>query len=147
MASLFGLGFALVTMAFYASAGIFVPALWILFIFSMMGTEVTLNAFGAELFPTAERSTASGVRSVSRDTGMVAGLALVSALFVSLGSNWASIAVVAASSLLIPIVVWLGFPETARRTLEEISARSVGAETDRRLEPDPALETSGGVVP
>ena len=143
MASLFGLGFAVVTMAFYASAGIFVPALWILFIFSMMGTEVTLNAFGAELFPTAERSTASGVRSVSRDTGMVAGLALVSLLFAWLGSNWAAIALVAASSLLIPIVVWLTFPETARRTLEDISSPNVASEPNRSFGSSNRLETPG----
>jgi MFS family permease len=123
MASLFGLGFALAAVAFYSAAGIFAPALWILLIFAMMGTDVTLATFGAELFPTAQRSTASGIRSVCRDGGTVAGLALVSVLFGWLGSNWAAIGVLAGASVAVPLLVWLMFPETARRTLEEISAR------------------------
>ncbi len=122
MASVFGFGFAIVTMAYYSASGIFVPALWILLIFFMMGTEVTLSAFGAELFPTAGRSTASGVRSVSRDGGMVVGLSIVSVLFATFGSNWSAVAAVAGASLLVPIIVWLMFPETARRALEEITA-------------------------
>jgi Na+/melibiose symporter-like transporter len=86
-----------------------------------MGTEVTLNAFGAELFTTSQRSTASGVRAVVRDGGTVAGLAMVSVLFGWLGSNWAAVGVLAGASIMVPILVWLMFPETARRTLEEIS--------------------------
>lgn len=122
MASLFGFAFAIVTMAYYSAAGIFVPALWILLIFSMMGSEVTLSAFGAELFPTAQRSTASGVRSVSRDAGVVLGLSMVSVLFGTLGSNWIAVAAIASASFLVPITVWLAFPETARRALDEISS-------------------------
>jgi putative MFS transporter len=122
MASLFGFAFALVTVAYYTAAGIFVPALWILLIFSMMGTEVTLSAFGAELFPTSQRSTASSIRSVSRDIGMVAGLSMVSVLFLTLGSNWSAVAALAGTCVVVPLVVWTAFPETARRTLEEITS-------------------------
>lgn len=131
MASVFGLGFAFSALAFYSAAGILVPALWIGLIFSLMGTEVTLNAFGAELFPTSQRSTASGVRSVARDTGVVAGLAAVTLLFTGLGSNWSAVALLAGASLLVPAVVWTCFPETARRALEEISSPGVrpGAQT------------------
>jgi MFS family permease len=121
MASIFGLGFALVTISFYTAAGIFAPALWILLIFTLMGTEVTLSAFSAELFPTPQRSTSSGVRSVTIAIGTVAGLALVSVLFGWLGSNWTAVAALGAASILVPIVIWLCLPETARRTLEEIS--------------------------
>ena len=88
----------------------------------MMGTDVTLSAFGAELFPTALRSTASGIRTVARDGGMVLGLALVSVLFVWVGSNWTAISLIAGAALLVPIIAWLALPETAGRTLEEISS-------------------------
>ena len=121
MASIFGLAFAAVTIAFYTAAGIFAPALWILLIFSMMGTEVTLAAFGAELFPTSQRSTASGVRMVVLAMGTVIGLALVSLLFGWLGSNWTAVALLGGASLLVPVLIWTLLPETARRTLEDIS--------------------------
>ena len=122
MATLFGFGFALATVAFYSAAGIFAPALWVLLIFTMMGTEVTLATFGAELFPTSQRSAASGFRAVFRDTGTVAGLAAVTVLFGWLGSIWSAISALAAASILAPALIWLTFPETAERTLEEISS-------------------------
>ncbi|MEM7413828.1 MAG: MFS transporter, partial [Myxococcota bacterium] len=121
MASLFGLGFGLATLAFYSAAGIFAPALYILLLFSMMGTDVTLSTYGAELFPTAQRSTASGVRTVARDGGMVLGLAAVSVLFHALGSNWSAVSVVATAAFLVPVLAWLALPETAGKTLEEIA--------------------------
>ncbi len=121
VASLFATGFAVVTLAFYGLMGLLVPALWIPLIFCMMGTQVTLAAFGAELFPTAQRSTASGLRAGAVEVGGMAGLAAVSVLFVSLGSNWAAVMVLAGAVLVVPVVVWIAFPETARRTLEEIT--------------------------
>jgi putative MFS transporter len=98
-----------------------IVSLWVLLIFGMMGSQVTLAAFGAELFPTAQRSSASGLRGGATEAGAMVGLAIVSALFVSLGSNWLAVMGLAAVVLLFPLVVWLAFPETARRTLEEIT--------------------------
>jgi MFS family permease len=136
MASIFGLGFACVVIAFYTAAGLFAPALWILLIFSMMGTEVTLAAFGAELFPTSQRSTASGVRVVMLALGTVIGLAGVSLLFGWLGSNWTAVAVLGGVSLLVPVLVWLLLPETARRTLEEISESAPESRPKTEAAPD-----------
>jgi len=143
MTSLFSFGFALAAMAFYSAAGIFAPALWLLLLFTMMGTEVTIAAFGAELFPTGERSTASGMRAVARDAGNVTGLAAVSLLFPFLGSNWTAISLLGGVCLCLPLLAWFGFPETARRTLEEISEEPIaepeaGAERyAARPEPEP----------
>ena len=138
MTSLFSFGFALVAIGFYSAAGIIAPALWVLMIFSMMGTEVTISAFGAELFPTSERSTASGMRAVSRDAGNVAGLAAVSILFPLLGSNWTAIAMLGGVCLIVPPIVWFAFPETARRSLEDISEYPV-PETEQDLNEVPGL--------
>jgi MFS family permease len=132
MASIFAVAFGLVTMVFYSATGILVPALWILLIFSVMGTEVTLAAFGAELFPTAQRSTASAIRSVTIAIGTVAGLALVSALFGWFGSNWTAVAILGGASMLAAVLVWLLLPETARRTLEEISDAAPVANANSR---------------
>ncbi len=123
MASLFSFAFALVTIAFYSIAGVFAPGLWILLIFAMMGTEVTIAAFGAELFDTSQRSTASGMRAVSNAIGTVLGLAAISILFPILGSNWTAITILAGVCCVVPLIAWFAFPETARRTLEQIAGR------------------------
>ena len=105
----------------YAGTGSAVGFLWVLLIFGNMGSEVTLAAYGAELFPTSQRSTASGVRSFATTLGTVGGLAAVSALFALLGSNWTALLVVASGAVLAAALVWLVFPETAGRSLEEIA--------------------------
>jgi hypothetical protein len=53
--------------------------------------------------------------------GTVGGLAAVSVLFPLVGSNWTALAMLGSSGLLIPFVVWLSFPETSQRSLEEIA--------------------------
>ena len=118
---LFALAYAGVTIVFYSATGVLAPALWVLLIFSMMGTDVTLGTYGAELFPTSQRSTASGLRMGAKELGGVAGLALVSLLFGQVGSNWSAIAILCGVSLAAPLLVWLAFPETAGRSLEEIA--------------------------
>ena len=123
----FALAFGLVVILFYAGAGLVVAPLWILLIFSMMGTQVTLAAYGAEMFATSQRSTAAGLRSAATEVGAVAGLALVSVLFAVLGSNRAAIGMLGAVALLAPLLVWMLFPETAGRSLEEIAPESPAA--------------------
>jgi len=121
VASGFLLIFGLACILFYAASGPVVAPLWVLLIFSMMGCMVTLATFGAEMFPTAERSTATGLRSVAMELGAVTGLALVSVLFGVFGSNWTAIGAIGALALLTPVLVWSLFPETAGRRLEEIA--------------------------
>lgn len=134
VASVFGAGFTAAALLFYGLAGFVAPAFWVLLIFAMMGSEVTLSAFGTEMFPTAQRTTASGLRAGARELGGVAGLAGVSVLFGALGSNWLAVSALALTAVAIPLVVWGVFPETARRPLEEISAAP---------EPAPAPERAG----
>jgi MFS family permease len=112
---------ALGAMGFYAGGGALVGVLWVLLVFGNMGSEVTLAAYGAEMFPTSQRSTASGMRAFATTLGIVAGLAAVSALFALFQSNWTAILVLAAGALVAALLVGLGFPETAGRSLEEIA--------------------------
>jgi hypothetical protein len=51
----------------------------------------------------------------------VGGLAAVSLLYPVAGSNWSAIALLGGVALLAPLLVWLAFPETAGRSLEEIA--------------------------
>jgi putative MFS transporter len=111
----------LLAIAYYNAMGIFIPVLWILMLFTHLGGEVTLAAYGAEMFPTSQRSTASGARSVAATSGGVAGLAMVSVLFGVVGSNWFAISLLCAVGFLVPLIVAATFPETAGRTLEEIA--------------------------
>jgi MFS family permease len=119
---LFTLFVTLAILSFYLLDGRVAGALWIPMIFGFMGTQVTLAAYGAELFATRMRSTASGVREVCRTGGVVAGLAAVSLLFGYTGSNGTAIALLCGVGVLAPLCVLLFFPETAGRRLEEIAA-------------------------
>jgi MFS family permease len=117
----FSLAFLLVASVFYGSLGVFVPFLWIGLIFFMMGTEVTVTAYGTELFPTRMRSTAAGVRGVVATIGAVMGLAAVSLLFVLVGSNWLAIMILCGIGIIVPLLFYLLFPETAGRKLQELA--------------------------
>ena len=130
--ALFVLVFGLAVVVFYTTGGIAVAPVWVLMIFGDMGSDTTLMTFGAEMFPTSQRSTASGVRSFATTVGIVVGLGAVSALYGWLGSNWTSIAVLASGALLTALLVALTFPETAGRTLEEIAPEPTSSTSSAR---------------
>jgi putative MFS transporter len=112
---------AFLTVGFYNAAGPLLVLLWTGMMFALMGGGVTIAAYGAELFPTSYRSTATGARMVVMTIGASIGLALESVLYGALASHWLAISALAACALLAPLIVAIGFPETAGRALEEIS--------------------------
>lgn len=107
--------------AFYSAEGFVLPVLWVCLLFVEFGVAVTFAALSAELFPTASRSTAAGARTFASAAGAIASLAAVSWLFGVFGNNWDGIRTVAALCLLVPFIVWLFVPETARRDLDDIA--------------------------
>ena len=113
--------FALTALVFYASVGLLVPVLWVFLIFFVMGGDVTLTSYGAELFPTRYRSMATGFRSIVGTTASILGLLAVSALYLVFDSNWVAISVLCVLSLTVPLIVWTFLPETSGRRLEEIA--------------------------
>jgi len=128
VASVFVLLGGIAAVALYTSSGAIAGLLWVLLIFGINGVEVTLAACAAELFPTSQRSTASGVRAFAATLGVVLGLAGVSLLREVFGSSWSAIIALATLALPVPLLVLLGFPETAGRTLEDIAPeRPAGA--------------------
>src|SRR5262245_23331191 len=94
-ALLFILGQVVFTLAYYTLFGPVLIAVWIGRIFMALGANVTLSAFGAELFPTSYRSTAVGMRIVFVTLGGSLGLILESLLYNVLESHWVTICVLA----------------------------------------------------
>jgi len=121
-----GVGFVCLALAplfafafFQGPEAALVPA-WGLFVLCMSAGDVIVRAFAAELFPTGQRGTSSGILIGVQAIGFGSGL-----LLVGLGTNWtgdlgrmvswvAVTAVVAAFALLL-------LPETHQQELEEIS--------------------------
>ena len=118
---LFALLTAISAVLFYSVHGIWVPLLWIVFLFSQFGADTTLSTYAAELFPTSLRSTAGGMRSFISTLGGITGLAVVALLYRVLGSNWAAVSTLAGTCALVPLIVLFAFRETAGLTLEEIA--------------------------
>lgn len=96
-------------------------ASWIGALFAYFASEVTLSALGSELFPTSYRSTSAAARSVINTTAGIAGLAAESALYPLVGSHSMAIVILLATAALAVIPVLVFLPETAKRSLEDIS--------------------------
>jgi MFS family permease len=109
------------TIAYYNVSGLLVVPMWMLMIFALLGGNVTIAAYGAELFPTSYRSTAAGVRVIVATIGASIGLALESFLYGMMGSHRAAISLLATLAVLGPIIVAVTFPETSGRALEDIA--------------------------
>lgn len=90
-------------------------------LFCFFALEVVVSAWSAELFPTAQRSTASGVRLAVNILAGGAALLVQSALFGPLGGYEWSIAILLPSVLVSAALAYLFIPETAGRTLEDIA--------------------------
>ncbi len=114
-------GEAICAIAYYNAPSFLIVPLWLLMIFTLLGTGVMLAAYGAELFPTSHRSTAAGARVAIATIGASTGLVLESVLFNSFGSHWTAISLLASLAFITPLIVALTFPETSGRSLEEIA--------------------------
>lgn len=57
--------------------------------------------------------------------GGVLGLAAESLLFAQIGNHWLPVRLIAATGLVIPLVIFFHYPETSGKRLEDISPESV----------------------
>ena len=111
-------------MLYSVSAGL-IFASFVVWVFASVGADVVGRTAGPELFPTSYRATAAGVGALLGTVGGVLGPALEGALFNVFGSHWTPVCLIAASGLLMPLIVWVGYPETSGRSLEEVSPERV----------------------
>ena len=106
---------------FYNGTGTIALAAGLALLFMSIGGLMVLHtALATELFPTALRSTAAGVRESVGTVGASLGLWILSLLFAATGSHPLSITWILLLTPISPLVL-LFIPETARRELEEIA--------------------------
>jgi MFS family permease len=108
----------------YLLLGPVVMGVYVTWVFASVANDVVGRAAGQEMFPTRARATAAGAATLVMTLGGVLGLACESLLFAAVGSHATAIPIIAAVGFLMPLVVWLAYPETSGRTLEEISPDS-----------------------
>ena len=85
------------------------------------GSWPTLGAFGSELFPTAHRALAGSWANVARVAGQSASF-LIGGVLISVTGHLSTTSVILMSGPLVALLlVWLTFPETKGRELEEIT--------------------------
>lgn len=95
--------------------------LWIGWLFCDQAGMTVTSAYSAELFPTAFRSAATSTLYVARYAGGAVGLVVKGILYNVSGSPWSAIRALTSLWLMTAVLMYLLFPETARRELEEIA--------------------------
>jgi putative MFS transporter len=106
---------------FYNGTSVVAVAAGLALVFMSLGSLLVLHsALATELFPTALRSTAAGVREAVGTAGASLGLGILTLLYAATGSHSASITWVLLLTPISPLIL-LFIPETAGRELEEIA--------------------------
>ncbi|MBV9411254.1 MAG: MFS transporter [Acidimicrobiia bacterium] len=112
--------------AFYFASG---APMWLWAIASNIVTAAeipALGVYGPELFPTSLRGTANGMTFLVGLAGSVAGLLAVGGLSDQFGRIGPAMAIVGIGPILLALLVAFGFPETARRELEDLNPEDRG---------------------
>lgn len=87
-----------------------------------------LGAYTSELFGTSLRARSNGQMTVVGVAGSVVGLQIVGNLTEPLGGFGQAFVLVAAAPLLVAVLIFLFFPETAREELEDINPEDASAD-------------------
>ncbi len=114
--------FPLASFAFYYGVSRVTLIAWVPMVFCATGGRVILRSLSTELFPTAQRGTASGMFSVTETLGAVCGLLLVYAYGTRDVAELARAVPLVGCGTYVAVLLFPLFPETRQRELEEISA-------------------------
>jgi putative MFS transporter len=88
------------------------------------GSWPTLGAFGSELFPTAHRALAGAWSNVARVAGQSISFILGGVLITVTGHLSTAAVILGVGPLAALLIIWIAFPETKGRELEEISGEA-----------------------
>jgi MFS family permease len=116
---------AVFELALYSTGGRALVVVWILWLFCDQAASTILNAYGAELFPTAQRSAAGGLLTIAHYGGGALGLLAEGWLYNFAGGHWNAIRMLLVFFFASAFLMMVGFPETAGRELEEIAPETV----------------------
>ena len=112
-----GLGFA----AFYSGIGGWIlPVLWVVALFGFLSADALAAGYPSEIFPTAYRATTTTLRYTVTMLAGGAALALEGRFYDWFGAHGPAI-MLPLAAMPIALVAVLFLPETAQRTLEDIS--------------------------
>jgi MFS family permease len=112
-----GCGFAV----FYSGIGGWIlPVLWVVALFGFLSSDALAAGYPSEIFPTAYRATATTLRYTFTILGGAVALQLEGIFYDWFGAHGPAIMLTTAA-LPIALVALLFLPETAQRTLEDIS--------------------------
>jgi putative MFS transporter len=126
-----GCSFGILSVAGAAGFFLFARGALMLFVFLLLvfigqfGSWPTLGAFGSELFPTAHRALAGAWSNVARVAGQSISFVLGGVLIRLTGHLSTTSVILSAGPLIALLVIWLAFPETKGRELEEITGEAV----------------------
>ncbi|GAC1313152.1 MAG: hypothetical protein NVSMB12_04420 [Acidimicrobiales bacterium] len=115
-------------------------SMWVASAFaSLTGTAVipALTVYGPELFGTERRGLANGVLTGAGRVGSVVGLLLAGILSERIGRFGPAFAILAVGPVLLALLIAVAFPETARRTLEDLNEEDLESG-----EPPPSADPS-----
>jgi MFS family permease len=102
----------------FRSSGILIPIGWAAASFGLTGGNVLLSTLASELFPTASRSTAAGMRMTLASLGGAVGFYVEAALY---DGNHADAVLMLLPALGLAALAVLFLPEGAGRELEEVA--------------------------
>ena len=120
-------------------------SMWVASAFaSLTGAAVipALSVYGPELFGTERRGVANGVLTGAGRIGSVIGLLLAGILSQRIGRFGPAFAALAIGPLLLAVLIAVAFPETARRSLEDLNQEDADGE-EPPIRPEPSVHSTG----
>ncbi len=123
-------GYAIAHAILFLVAG---PLMWVM---NTVGAIVgaaslpALGVYGAELFPTSLRGRAGGILALAGLVGSATGLLVAGTVADATGSFGPAIAPLAIGPLALAVLVMAKYPETARRSLEDLNPEDRSPPTD-----------------
>lgn len=111
---------------FLVARGVLQLSLALLLVFiGQFGSWPTLGAFGSELFPTAHRALAGAWSNVARVAGQSASFAAGALLLTMTDQLSVTSVILGTGPFIALLVIWVAFPETKGRELEEITGEAI----------------------